>query len=103
MNKYQIALNSFVECANEKTCGITTYESIFGEFESIEIMKKSLQELIDKSAPKSNEISMSEETFIDLCRGDIGVMDITGQTLYELTGDFRDYDESLDGDDDEED
>lgn len=49
-----------------------------------------------------NEVSMSLDTFIDLCRGDIGVMDITGQTLYELTGDIQDYDETLDGSDEDE-
>lgn len=61
MNKYQIALNSFVECANEKTCGITTYESIFGEYESIEIMKKDLQELADKETPMKPALLVSHK------------------------------------------
>lgn len=87
MNKYQEALNKITPTTND--------------YELIEATK-TIQQLIDKETTKSNEISMSLETLIDLCRGDIGVMDLTGQTLYELTGDMKDYDESLDGDDDEE-
>lgn len=54
-----------------------------------------LRSLID-NMPTEDCTVLYGTSFIDLCRGDIGALEITGHTLYELTGDMRDFDEMLD-------
>lgn len=41
-------------------------------------------------------VTLTKEQFIGLCSGELSIMDITGMTLYEFTGDPIYYEEDLD-------